>query len=144
MWSCSVPQVLNPLMMIMGLHPKVSSATTATMVVVTSSSVAVIFVTSGLVPWSYAVFYFGVCFCGALVGKSRIDAYVKRTGRASILILILATIIALATIGCFVILLTRLAEKDWCFDGFNEFCSITHESDCPVDESERTLEIFMT
>jgi Sulfite exporter TauE/SafE len=75
--------VLGPLMLVMGIHPRVSSATTATLIVLTSSSVAVMFVTSGMVPWDYAVFYFSVCFAGALVGKNQIDAYVKRTGRAS-------------------------------------------------------------
>lgn len=125
--------VLGPLMLLMGIHPRVSSATTATMIVLTSSSVAVIFVTSGLVPWSYAVFYFCVCFSGAIIGKMKIDGYVKRTGRASLLILILATIIALATLGCFVILLTRLADKDWCLDGFNQFCNIEDEASCAAN-----------
>ena len=121
--------VLGPLMLIMGIDPRVSTATTATMIVLTSSSVAVMFVTSGLVPWSYAVFFFGVCFCGAYVGKSKIDGYIKKTGRASLLILILAVIIAVATIGCLVIMITRLADKNWCFDGFNEFCSISSDED---------------
>ena len=48
--------VLGPLMLILGIHPSVSSATTATLIVLTSSSVSVIFVISRLVPWSYAVF----------------------------------------------------------------------------------------
>ena len=129
-------QVLGPLMLVMGIHPRVSTATTGTMVVLTSSSVAVIYVTSGLVPWSYAVFYFGVCLIGALVGKSNIDGYIKKTGKASLLIFILATIIAVATLGCFVILLTRLAEKDWCFDSFNKFCTVSNDNDdggCVVD-----------
>ena len=121
-------------MLIMGIDPRVSTATTATMIVLTSSSVAVMFVTSGLVPWSYAVFFFGVCLCGAYIGKSRIDGYVNKTGKASALILILAAIIAIATIGCLVIMLTRLASKDWCFDGFNEFCSVSSDEDsCIVD-----------
>ena len=132
--------VLGPLMLVMGIHPRVSSATTATMIVLTSSSVAVIFVTSGLVPWSYAVFYFFVCLAGAYIGKSQIDGYVKRTGRASLLIFILASIIAFATVGCLVILLTRLADKDWCFEGFNKFCNIESDESCPVD---RLLEGFL-
>lgn len=40
--------VLGPLMLIMGIHPVVSSATTATMIVLTSSSVAILFITSGI------------------------------------------------------------------------------------------------
>jgi hypothetical protein len=120
-------------MLVMGIHPRVSSATTSTMIVLTSSSVAVIFVTSGLVPWSYALFYFFVCLVGALFGKSQIDAYVKRTGRASVLVFILATIIAVATVGCLVIMLTRLADNDWCLDGFNKFCNVDSDEECPAD-----------
>jgi len=122
--------VLGPLMLIMGVHPRVSSATTATMIVLTSSSVAIIFVTSGLVPWEYAVFYFCVCISGAYVGKKYIDAYVKKTGMASILIGILATIIGLATVGCFIIVLLNLNKNSWCFDGFKAFCDKKDDTEC--------------
>ena len=127
--------VLGPLMLVMGIHPRVSSATTATMIVLTSSSVAVLFITAGLVPWEYAMFFFGVCFSGALVGKTYIDGYVKRTGKASLLIFLLATIIALATLGCVVIVLIRLNEADWCFDGFHKFCNVAKHDElaCPID-----------
>jgi uncharacterized membrane protein YfcA len=122
--------VLGPLMLVMNVDPRVSSATNATMIVLISSSVSVIFVISGLVPWSYAIFYFFVCLAGALFGKSRIDKYIQRTGRASILVFILASIIGLAAIGCFIIIFTHLASKNWCLDGFNKFCTVKHEEAC--------------
>ncbi|CAB9512660.1 Sulfite exporter TauE/SafE family protein [Seminavis robusta] len=126
--------VLGPMMLVMGIDPRVSTATNSTMIVVTSSSIAIMFVTSGMVPWSYAVFYFCVTFAGAWLGKSQIDGYVKRTGKASMLIFILASIIAFATIGCFVIFITRLSAKGWCFDDFRPFCTTSEEDEnCPVD-----------
>jgi uncharacterized membrane protein YfcA len=121
--------VLGPLMLVMGIHPRVSAATTATMIVLTSSSVAVLFVTAGLVPWEYAVFFFVTCLTGAYVGKKYIDGYVKRTGNASLLIFLLATIIALATCGCVIIVFMRLAEADWCLAGFNKFCNLAGDGD---------------
>jgi uncharacterized membrane protein YfcA len=121
--------VLGPLMLVMGIHPRVSTATTATMIVLTSSSVAILFVTSGLVPWEYAICFFCTCFVGAFVGKTYIDGYVKKTGKASILILLLATIIAFATVGTLAIVLMRLVEANWCFAGFNQFCSVSSEND---------------
>ena len=128
--------ILGPLMLVMGIHPRVSSASTATMIVMTSSSVAVAFVTSGLVPWSYALFYFMVCFLGAVINKRQIDAYVKRTGRASVLIFILASIILFATIGCIYNLFAGLAAKDWCLDGFKQFCKVSSQDDnCPIDRA---------
>uniref|UniRef100_A0A7S2UHA8 Membrane transporter protein n=1 Tax=Attheya septentrionalis TaxID=420275 RepID=A0A7S2UHA8_9STRA len=136
--------VLGPLMLVMGIHPRVSTATTATMIVLTSSSVAIMFVTSGLVPWSYAVFFFFVCLSGAFIGKKFIDGYVKKTGMASILIFILATIIGLATLGCLVIVFTSLAKNNWCFEGFNEFCYVSSGADSCVAKRMMRLvdEIF--
>lgn len=125
--------VLGPIMLMAGVNSRVSAATNSSVIVVTSSSVAVMFVTSGLLHYSYAMFYFLVCFSGAWIGKVKIDAYVKRTGRASILIFILASIIAFATVGCLVILLTRLVDSEWCFEDFNEFCTLDDEENCPVD-----------
>eukprot|EP00978_Attheya_sp_CCMP212_P035995 scaffold160107_cov53-Attheya_sp.AAC.2 len=136
--------VLGPLMLVMGIHPRVSTATTATMIVLTSSSVAIMFVTSGLVPWSYAVFFFFVCLSGAFIGKKFIDGYVKKTGMASILIFILATIIGLATLGCLVIVFTSLAKNNWCFEGFNQFCYVSNGADtCVAKRMMRLVDEFL-
>ncbi len=134
--------VLGPLMLVMGIHPRVSSATTATMIVLTSSSVAIMFVTSGLVPWEYAVFFFCVCFCGAFIGKKYIDGYVKKTGMASVLIGILAAIIGFATIGCFAIVILNLKNADWCFDGFKKFCVVKEEESeqCSANQFRALME----
>jgi len=138
--------VLGPLMLVMGIHPRVSTATTGTMIVLTSSSVAVLFVTSGLVPWQYAVYFFCICLLGALIGKTKIDGYVKKTGKASVLIFLLATIIALATLGFVVLALTRLAALDWCFDGFKPFCVKSSEEEnaaCAVADAAARLLSFL-
>ncbi|KAL7426359.1 hypothetical protein ACHAXM_000417 [Skeletonema potamos] len=126
--------VLGPLMIVMGVNPRVSTATTATMILLTSSSVAVMFVMSGLVPWQYAVYFFCVCLLGAYIGKTKIDAYIKKTGMGSILVGILATIIALATIGCVIILFLNLAKVNWCIEGFKAFCTVSVKEDaaCPT------------
>eukprot|EP00934_Nitzschia_sp_Nitz4_P000336 Nitzschia sp. Nitz4//scaffold30_size153850//133767//135479//NITZ4_002796-RA/size153850-processed-gene-0.23-mRNA-1//1//CDS//3329547318//336//frame0 len=135
--------VLGPLMLVMGVHPSVSSATNASMIIMTSSSVAVLFVTAGLVPWTYALTFFCVCFSGAYLGKTKIDGYVKKTGRASILIFMLATIIALATVGCVAIALMRLSAADWCFAGLNKFCTISpDDGDSDICVVDRMLGAF--
>jgi len=123
--------ILGPVMLHMGVHASVSTATTATMILLTSSSVAVMFVLSGIVPWQYAVYFFCITLTGALILKPRIDAYIRRTGRASILIGLLAVIILLATCGCAFVLFSNLARDDWCLAGFRQFCPAVHsESYC--------------
>jgi uncharacterized membrane protein YfcA len=128
---------LGPLILLNGVHPRVSSATTATMIVLTSSSVAILFVTSGLVPWQYAVTFFCVTFSGALVGKTQIDGYVKRTGKASLLVMLLTIILVLATMGCFSTIFTTLSSAGWCLSGFNKYCSVSadhsEEDVCQID-----------
>ncbi len=134
--------VLGPLMLVMGIYPRVSTATTATMIVLTSSGVAISYVTSGLIPYEYAVTFFCTCFVGALFGKTKIDAYVKKTGKASILIFLLATIIAVATFMALLIALLRLHAAHWCFPLFKPFCSVddgTAEVVCVPSEEERML-----
>lgn len=134
--------VLGPLMLVMGIYPRVSTATTASMIVLTSSGVAISYITSGLVPWEYAVTFFLTCFAGALMGKTKIDAYVKQTGKSSVLIFILATIIALSTLGALFIALMRLNANNWCFPGFKEFCSVddgTEDIVCVPTDDERML-----
>lgn len=114
--------VLGPLMIQMGILPQVSSATTATLVALTSSSAALMFITSGLVPWSYALLFFCVAFCGAYVGKSKIDKVVKEKKMTSILIFILASIIAFATVMISVAGLLKYEDQDWCFEGMHSIC----------------------
>lgn len=135
--------ILGPVMLHMGVHASVSTATTATMILLTSSSVAVMFVLSGIVPWQYAVYFFCITLTGALILKPRIDAYIRRTGRASILIGLLAMIILLATCGCAFVLFSNLARDDWCLAGFRQFCPAAHtESYCERRSLLEAREMF--
>eukprot|EP00605_Chrysophyceae_sp_TOSAG23-4_P002336 GSChrysophyteH1.ASY1.ANO1.2584.1 assembled CDS len=114
--------VLGPLMLQMGIDSRVSSAVTASMIVLTSSSVAIMYVISGFIPVEYFIYFFSVCFVGAYIGKSKIDAYVKKTGMASLLVGILASIISFAVVGCLYTIFSRLHERNWCLDGFKKLC----------------------
>ena len=69
--------VLGPFLLQMGILPQVSTATTATMVVLTSGYVAIGYITGNLVPWRYALLFFFAAFGGAYIGKSKIDKIVK-------------------------------------------------------------------
>jgi len=109
--------VLGPLMLQLGVNPRVSTASTATMIALTSSSVAAMAVIQGNVPWSYALTFFVTAFCGALIGKSKIDAFVKRRQLTAILIFLLAGIICFAATMMAVYGMIKYSEKGWEFTG---------------------------
>jgi uncharacterized membrane protein YfcA len=118
-----------------GIHPSVATATCATKMMFTSSSVALLFILAGLLPWDYALYFFGVCICGAIFGKTVVDYYVKKTGMASILVGVLACVIGLSTTSIIAILFYNLAKANWCLDGFKQFCTAGHGSlnaNCPA------------
>ena len=49
------------------------------------------------------------------------------------------TIVALATLGCVIVVITRLAQADWCLAGFNKFCNLLDEEGDDVCEANRLL-----
>jgi len=117
--------VLGPLMLQMGLPAQVSTATTATMIVVTSSAVAIGYVVSGEVHWSFALTFFCIAFTGAGVGKLLIDREVRKRGLTSILIFILGSIIIFAAIFALVNMFLDLDKHEGVFCGFKDMCSTT-------------------
>ena len=56
------------------------------------------FVSSELVQWNFALFFFGIAFAGAFIGKTVIDRIIKKYKMSAILVLILGAVIALSTI----------------------------------------------
>ena len=106
----------------MGVDARVSAATTATLVFMTASSLAIMYVVAGEMHWTYPLFFFCICGIAGFLGKFQVDAYVKRTGASSWLVGLLSVIIGLSTIGCLINLLLQLKQGNWCFDGFKEFC----------------------
>merc|ERR1712194_229285 len=90
--------LLGPLMLKMGLRPQISTATTATTLFMLSTTASVIFLVGGAAPLEHAFIFAAVCACGALGGKKIISDYVRRTGRNSLLALLLGVLIAFSTV----------------------------------------------
>jgi len=74
------------------------------------------------VPYSYAGVYFAVAFVGAYVGKTFIDKLVKKYKLTSIIIFILACIIAFASSMMTVNGIIIYSDRDWEFDGLQDAC----------------------
>jgi uncharacterized membrane protein YfcA len=86
--------VLGPMMLELGVLPQVSSATTGTMILLTSSSAAAVFLLGGLVPLDYALALALVAFAGGFAGKVGVAIVVRRFRASALIILILGGLIA--------------------------------------------------
>jgi len=94
----------------LGLHPQVVTTTASFLIVcilLLAPSIVNIFLSSklfnasaitlqysliGAVNWQFALWYGSVSFVGALIGQLALSALIRRTGKVSIAIFILATL----------------------------------------------------
>lgn len=117
--------VMNPVMLELGVLPEISTATSSSLVFFTSSIAVIVFASGGAIDPEYGGFLFALAFVGSLIGVLVIKRIVTRSGRTSILVLLLAIILGLAA---FIIVLygsLRMSGNEgqtpgW---GFRSFCN---------------------
>ncbi|ETO15195.1 hypothetical protein RFI_22166 [Reticulomyxa filosa] len=90
--------LVSPLLLELGLGPRVSSATCAIAVAVTSSSGALQKQLQGLLRTDYMLFFMVVGALGTFIGQTVVNYAVKRYGRQSIVVFAVQAIITLALI----------------------------------------------
>lgn len=92
--------VKGPLMLEMGVLPTVASASAATMILYTASSASLSFFIFGMlgadVSYGFALFLIGIV-C-TWVGQSVVTGLVTKSGRQSIVVLVIGTVIALSSV----------------------------------------------
>merc|ERR1712146_636621 len=86
--------VKGPLMLEMGVHPQVASATSACMILYTTSTATVSFMLFGFMQMDYAVFLFCVGIFSTYIGQKAINRMIKRTGRSSYVVFSMASSLA--------------------------------------------------
>lgn len=91
--------VLGPMMLQLGMLPEVSSATTGTMVLLTSSCAAAGFVLSGVAPLDYSVSLGSVTMLGGYLGKRGFSHLVRKHGCASLIVLLLGGMIGVSMLA---------------------------------------------
>ena len=91
--------VLGPMMLELGVLPQVSSATTGTMVLLTSSSAAAVFLLANLIPLDYALGFGLVACAGGFVGKAGLGYLVKKYKLSALIILLLGGLIAVSMLA---------------------------------------------
>jgi len=91
--------VVGPILLELGFNPQVSSALTATNVLMSSSTVSVLVLMSSAAPIDEALFFGCICFVGAYFGKNFLGKVIRRLGKTSVIIFILGGVIFLAIVA---------------------------------------------
>lgn len=79
-------------MLELGVHPQVSSATSGLMVLFSASLAALSFAAAGRLNTPHAAVFAAVCLAAAFCGVLLVSRAVRRSGRASIVVALLACI----------------------------------------------------
>lgn len=90
--------VKGPLMLQMGVHPLVASATCAVMIMFTSVAATAMFIAFGTLKWDYAIFLFLVGLTTTAVGQFGVSYLVKMYRRVSLVSLSIGAVVALSTV----------------------------------------------
>jgi len=91
--------VKGPLMLEMGVLPEVTSATSATMILFTSSAATASYLLFNSLNYHYGFAVFCLGFVNTLVGQKVLNVMVKRYGRSSLIVLLIATIVGLSAVA---------------------------------------------
>lgn len=91
--------IFNPLLLSMGVPPRVSSATGMYLISFSTATTSFLYFIFGDLELDYGLWiaFFGTS--GALLGLKGANWYMKKFGRQSIIVFFLATILGLSTIG---------------------------------------------
>ncbi|KAL4443802.1 hypothetical protein ABPG75_011539 [Micractinium tetrahymenae] len=85
--------IMGPLFLELGVYPQAASATSGLLVLFSASSAVLSFAAAGRLNLQYAAVFGTACLAAAFAGTFHISRAVRRSGRASLLVLILAGII---------------------------------------------------
>lgn len=91
--------VKGPLMLEMGVLPEVTSATSATMILFTAAAATVSYLLFESLNTNYGVVCFILGFVNTLIGQKAVNVLVKKYGRSSIIVLLIATIVAMSAVA---------------------------------------------
>lgn len=91
--------IYSPLLLSLGVPPKVVSSSSMYMVMFAAFSSTLAYGLNGSINWSYAIWCGSFCIIGSIAGMSALDALMKRLNRQSVLVFLLVSIFYLSTIS---------------------------------------------
>ncbi|KAL6622681.1 hypothetical protein ACP70R_032560 [Stipagrostis hirtigluma subsp. patula] len=122
--------LLNPVLLQIGVPPKTASATTMFMVLFCASMSMVQFIILGINGIASALLYAATCFVASIVGLVAIEGAIRRSGRSSLIVFMVAAVLALSA----VVIACSGAVRVWAqyasghYMGFNLPCSATQQN----------------
>lgn len=90
--------VKGPLMLYMGVHPQVASATCAVMIMFTSLAGTTMYIAFGTLLWDYGWFFFILGLVATCVGQFGVSYLVNKYRRVSLVSLSIGAVVALSTV----------------------------------------------
>merc|ERR1712217_594437 len=117
--------VMGPILVEMKVPPQVSSATTATTLLVLSSSTGLVYWCRKFAPLDYSLYLGFACMVGAFFGKSVIGWWVNKTGRQSLIVWCLLLITVLSALLMCILGVIRVWENGAEAFRFTNFCDAT-------------------
>ncbi|KAL4424162.1 hypothetical protein ABPG75_001463 [Micractinium tetrahymenae] len=85
--------IVGPLMLELGVHPRVSSATASAMVLFSASSAAASFALEGRLNLPHAAAFGAACAVAAYAGVALVGRAVRASGRASLVVVLLTAVV---------------------------------------------------
>jgi uncharacterized membrane protein YfcA len=90
--------ILGPLFVALNVQPQVCAASTGFMILFTGLSSTVQYLAVGELPWRYALWFGSIGAIGGQTGQRVVMSYIDRTGRPSVVVILLGSIIGIGVI----------------------------------------------
>ena len=87
-----------PLLLALGVHPAVASATSATMILFTTFTATTSFLVYGMLIWDYGLGCLLIGFCATLMGQLVMNALLQRTGKTSYIAFCFAGVVLVSAV----------------------------------------------
>ena len=101
---CCCQTMQAPLLLELGVQPAVSAASSQAAMLMSSCTSTVVYLVAGSLPKNYGIAMAIIGFTGTLFGQVVFNIVVQRTGRSSVLVLILAVLFMLASAAAVVVI----------------------------------------
>jgi len=90
--------ITGPILIEMGVLPQVAAATSAYLILFTSSATTVQFIILGRLAWRHGLWYFGVGFFAAILGQIWVAELLKKYKKQAFINFLLASVIVVSAV----------------------------------------------